>query len=198
MGLFESTTLNSFEDLFMYQIQDLYDAENRLVAALPSLVEGAVCPELRSAFQEHLRATEVHVMRLEEVFAGIGQDPVRTSCKAMKGLIRETEDLLDMTGASPIKDAALLAAAQRVEHYEIAAYGTARTLAGWLGRSDLVATIEKSLAEEVAENALLARIAEQCCRPNTAGDWYGWNPSGTEDGRDSKTMPSDQLSRTND
>jgi ferritin-like metal-binding protein YciE len=120
--------VQTIEDLFVEQIQDLYDAEQRLVKALPKMAEASTNNELRSAFEDHLLQTQGHVQRLEQVFAELGQKPTKETCEAMKGLIKEGEEMMDIE-LPAIRDAALIAAANRVEHYEIAAYGTARTLA---------------------------------------------------------------------
>ena len=129
MKLFNSTEFNSFEDLFVNQLEDLYDAEQRLTQALPKMAEAANSTQLRHAFQEHMTETQGHVSRLETIFRQLGTDPKRETCLAMKGLISEGEEMVDAKGDSNIKDAALIAAAQRVEHYEISGYGTARSFA---------------------------------------------------------------------
>lgn len=128
MGLFSSKEFSTLKDLFVEQVEDLYDAEQRLVDALPDLVDAANSSELRSAFENHLTETKEHVSRLESVFKQLDMDPKRQSCEAMKGLIKESDAVVKAKGDPSVKDAALIAAAQRVEHYEIAGYGTARTL----------------------------------------------------------------------
>src|SRR5579872_4845500 len=112
----------SFEDLFEGQLQDLYDAEKRLIEALPKMAEAATSPDLRLAITTHLRETQQQVSRLERVFAGLGREPKRETCPAMKGLIAEGEEMIKATAAPAVKDAGLIAAAQRVEHYEMAGY----------------------------------------------------------------------------
>ena len=129
MGLFSSMTLNSLGDLFVVQLQDLYDAEKRLTQALPKMAEAASNSTLKTAFQSHLRETENHVARLEKIFGVMGMNADRETCQAMKGLIAEGEEAIGASGDAAVRDAALIAAAQRVEHYEIAGYGTVRTLA---------------------------------------------------------------------
>ena len=111
MGLFSSMTLNSLNDLFVVQIQDLYDAEQRLTKALPRMAEASSNPKLKSAFQQHLRETEQHVSRLEKVFSTMGLTPRRETCEAMKGLIAEGEEMIGAGGDPNVKDAALVAAA---------------------------------------------------------------------------------------
>jgi ferritin-like metal-binding protein YciE len=160
MGLFSSMTLNSLNDLFLVQIQDLYDAEQRLTKALPKMAEAASNSKLKSAFQAHFRQTEQHVARLEEVFSALGLSPERETCAAMKGLIAEGDEAIGASGDAGVRDAALIAAAQRVEHYEMAGYGTVRTLARQLGRDDLAEILQTTLDEEGACDKKLTKIAE--------------------------------------
>jgi ferritin-like metal-binding protein YciE len=160
MGLFSSMTLNSLEDLFVVQMQDLYDAEQRLTRALPKMAQAATNTQLKSAFEAHLRETEQHVARLERIFQKLGVTPQRETCEAMKGLISEGEEAIGASGDTDVKDAALIAAAQRVEHYEIAGYGTARTLAQQLGQEQVAQTLQQTLDEEGACDKKLTRIAE--------------------------------------
>jgi ferritin-like metal-binding protein YciE len=160
MGLFSSMTLNSLNDLFVVQIQDLYDAEQRLTKALPKMAEAAANKELKSAFQAHLRETEQHVTRLEKVFSVMGVAPQRETCEAMKGLIAEGDEVINANGDPEVKDAALIAAAQRVEHYEIAGYGTVRTLAEQLGQAEIARLLQQTLDEEAACDKKLTKIAE--------------------------------------
>jgi ferritin-like metal-binding protein YciE len=136
MGWFSSEQLNSFDALFLDQLQDLYDAEQRLVKALPMMAGAAHDAGLKNAFQQHLAQTQNHVRRLEQVFRSMGQPAKSKTCEAMKGLVSEGQDAIDAKGNPDVKDAALIAAAQRVEHYEIAGYGTARTVAQRLGKPD--------------------------------------------------------------
>jgi len=160
MALFGGNEFNSLDDLFVNQIEDLYDAENRLTKALPKMAEAAASSSLKQAFQSHLRETEGHVARLETIFRGVKVDPKRETCEAMKGLISEGEDMISATGDSDVKDAALIAAAQRVEHYEISGYGTARTIAQRLGLTDVAALLQQTLEEEKAADQKLNTIAE--------------------------------------
>ncbi len=160
MGLFTSMTLNTLDDLFVVQIQDLYDAEQRLTKALPKMAEAASSNSLKSAFQSHLLETERHVARLEKVFKAIGQTPERETCEAMKGLIAEGDEAISAGGDPAVRDAALIAAAQRVEHYEMAGYGTVRTLAMTLGREELAEILQETLDEEAACDQKLTQIAE--------------------------------------
>ena len=159
MALFR-TEFDSMQDLLVNQIQDLYDAENRLVEALPKMAEAAHSPQLKQAFQSHLEETRGHVGRLEQVVEALGQQPKRETCQAMKGLIAEGEEAIKAKGDPAVKDAALIAAAQRVEHYEMAAYGTARTLANQSAYDLAANVLQETLEEEKAADRRLTEIAE--------------------------------------
>jgi ferritin-like metal-binding protein YciE len=152
--------IESMEDLFLEQIEDLYDAEHRLVKALPKMAEASTSQTLRQAFQSHLIETEGHVGRLEKVFRMLGQDPKSHTCDAMKGLVSEGEDVVSDIDASSLRDAGLIAAANRVEHYEIAAYGSARTFAQILGLTEAASLLEQTLQEEKKADQKLTDIAE--------------------------------------
>ncbi len=159
MKLFNSE-FNSLHDLFLEQIEDLYDAEQRLTKALPKMAEAASSNQLRQAFLAHLTETEGHVSRLESIFSQIGTEAKRETCAAMKGLIAEGEDMINAKGDPDVRDAALIAAAQRVEHYEISGYGTARTFAQRLGLNQAATLLQETLNEEAACDQKLTRIAE--------------------------------------
>jgi ferritin-like metal-binding protein YciE len=161
MGLFSSENLDSFETLFKEQLQDLYDAEQRLVKALPKMADAAHNNNLRIAFQQHLRETQEQVKRLERVFQQMGWKAEPKTCQAMKGLVEEGQEAIDATGDPAVKDAALIAAAQRVEHYEIAGYGTVRTFAQRLGKQEAAKLLQQTLDEEAATDKKLTQLAEQ-------------------------------------
>jgi len=129
MSLFTAQEFRSLEDLFLTQIEDLYDAEKRIVQALPKMADAAHTPELKQAFADHLDQTREHVERLDTIFRQLGRTPERETCEAMKGLLREGEEMMSAKGDPIVRDAAIISAAQRVEHYEMAGYGTARSLA---------------------------------------------------------------------
>jgi len=168
MGIFGTTQFNDVNDLFIEQIEDLYDAENRLVNALPKMAEAADSTALADAFREHLSETNGHVKRLEQVFKIVGKQPERETCEAMKGLIKEGEEMIEAQGDPSVKDAALIAAAQRIEHYEIAGYGTARNLARRVGLSDAASLLQETLNEEGDADKKLTQIAEQLINPRAA------------------------------
>jgi len=159
--MFSSKQFDSFDTLLVDQLEDLYDAEQRLTKALPKMASAAHSSTLKSAIQQHLQQTENHVTRLERVFGILGRSPQGTTCYAMKGLIEEGQEAIDATGDPDVKDAALIAAAQRVEHYEIAGYGTVRTFAERLGRSDAAQLLQETLNEEESTDKKLTQIAEQ-------------------------------------
>lgn len=160
--------IETMQDLFLEQIMDLYDAEQRLVKALPKMAEAAISPQLRQAFQSHLQETRTHVDRLDRIFTRMGQKPKTQTCDAMKGLIDEGEDIVSDTDESPVRDAGLIAAANRVEHYEIAAYGSARTFATNLGLSDAASLLEQTLEEEKKADAKLTQLAQSSVNSQAA------------------------------
>ncbi|HMF79300.1 MAG TPA: ferritin-like domain-containing protein [Bryobacteraceae bacterium] len=159
MGLFTNTEFHSLEDLLVDQLKDLYDAENRLVEALPKMAEAAYTPKLREAFSSHLAETRNHVARLDQAFTALGVPPERETCAAMKGLISEGSQVIDAKGDLVVRDAALIAAAQRVEHYEMAGYGSARTFAQQLGLREIAALLQSTLNEEGGADKKLTELA---------------------------------------
>jgi ferritin-like metal-binding protein YciE len=152
--------IETMDDLLLSQIQDLYDAEQRLVKALPKLAEACTSSQLRQAFESHLSETKGQVERLERVFVELREDPKATTCDAMKGLIKEGETVIGDTDQSPLRDAGLIAAANRVEHYEIAAYGSARTFAETLGLTNVARLLQETLQEEKKADQKLTQLGE--------------------------------------
>jgi ferritin-like metal-binding protein YciE len=161
MGLFGSTRLDSLETLFLDQLQDLYDAEQRITQALPKMAAAAHDSSLKKAFEQHLGETKNQIARLERIFGMMGQSAKRKTCYALKGLIEEGDEVVNASGDADVKDAGLIAAAQRVEHYEIAGYGTARTFAQRLGWPDAARLLQETLNEESATDKKLTNLAEQ-------------------------------------
>jgi ferritin-like metal-binding protein YciE len=151
--------LNSLDDVLQEQVKDLLSAERQLVDALPNVAQAAHSQELKQAINEHLEETRGHVQRLEKITGMLGIDTADTTCKAMQGLVAEGEEILAKEGDPVAKDAAIIAAAQRIEHYEIAAYGTARTLAKELDQQDAEKLFGETLDEESAADELLTKIA---------------------------------------
>jgi ferritin-like metal-binding protein YciE len=151
----------SLRDLYIEQLQDLYSAENQLVKALPKMAKGATSEELREAINEHLEVTKNQASRLEEIFSNLGEDPKGKKCKGMEGLVEEGSEVLEQDMDDDVRDAALIAGAQRVEHYEIAGYGTVRTYANLLGEDEAAATLEEILNEEKEADTRLSSLAEE-------------------------------------
>lgn len=165
MGIFTSEKFESLQEVLEHELRDLFDAEHRILDALPKLADKASRPGLKQAFQDHLRETEKHVERLESIFEHLGVEADRETCDAMVGLIKEGSKVLDADGDRSVLDAALIAAAQRVEHYEIAAYGTARSFARQLGNKYAAELLGQTLGEEKAADAKLTEIAEASVNP---------------------------------
>ena len=153
--------LDSMQDLLIEELRDLHNAELQLVKALPKLAEKVTTPTLREAFLSHLRETEGHVVRLERIFSGLGEKASGKKCKGMEGLLDEGDEMVGEHGSDAVRDAGIIAAAQRVEHYEIAAYGCAITFAQLLGHQEIVTLLEETLAEEKAADEKLSAIAEE-------------------------------------
>jgi ferritin-like metal-binding protein YciE len=151
--------LDSLHDLFVEQLQDLYSAETQLVQALPKMAAAASHDPLKQAFEHHLQETRDHVSRLDDIFGELGTTPGTEMCEAMRGLIAEGEEIVQAQGDAAVKDAALIAAAQRVEHYEIAAYGTVRTIADELDLGNAKDILDQTLDEESNADKLLTKIA---------------------------------------
>jgi len=150
---------NSLQELYVEQLQDLYNAENQIIKALPMMVESAQSDELRNALNEHLEVTRNQATRLEQIFEKLGEKPGSEKCKGMEGVLKEGSDLLQEV-SEQVMDAAIIASAQRVEHYEIAGYGTARTYAELLGEDDAAAVLDEILSEEKEADETLTGLAE--------------------------------------
>jgi ferritin-like metal-binding protein YciE len=153
--------IQNLRDLWIDELKDLYHAENQILKALPKMAKSAVDEQLRGAFKEHLVQTRDHVKRLDQIFKLIGVPAKGKLCKGMEGIIAEGKAMLEMDLPEPVGDAALIAAAQRVEHYEIAAYGTVRTYAEVLGEADAAKLLEATLKEEKVTDETLTGIAER-------------------------------------
>ena len=158
--------LDSLENLFVSELKDLLSAEKQLVKALPKMTHGAASATLRAAIEEHLEQTKGQVERLEQVFSLIDKSPRAELCKAMEGLIEEGSDILEQKGDEAVKDAAIIAAAQRVEHYEISGYGTARTLAELLGLDKAAELLQQTLNEERETDEKLTELAMSEVNPH--------------------------------
>ena len=165
MGILMSEKFNSLNDVFQHELKDVYDAEQRIAETLPQMADKATNPKLKRAFEEHRRQTETHVQRLESVFKQRGLEPDRVKCDGVAGIISEGSDILSAEGDKDAIDAALIGAAQKVEHYEMAAYGTLRTFAQRLGDNVSARLLEQTLEEEKATDKKLTQIAEAAVNP---------------------------------
>ncbi len=157
--------LNTLEDLLHHELKDLFSAENQLVKALPKMARAATNAELKAGFEEHLEETKGHVERLNKIGEKLGQKLTGHKCKAMEGLIEEGAELISEDAEDSVRDAGLIGAAQRVEHYEIAGYGTLIALATKLGHKDFVELLEQTLEEEKATDEKLTELAESAVVP---------------------------------
>ena len=153
--------LLTLEDLFVEELRDLYSAESQILKALPKMAKAASAKELKGAFEKHLGQTETHVKRLEEIFEAMGKSPKGKKCKGMEGLLEEGGELISEDAEAAVKDAGLIAAAQRVEHYEIAVYGTVSCYARLLGHSDAEKVLRETLGEEGDTDKALTALAEK-------------------------------------
>jgi ferritin-like metal-binding protein YciE len=153
--------LEDLQDLFVEHIQDLHSAETQIVKALPKMAKAASSPELQKAFQAHLKQTEQHIERLETIAKELNFKPQGKKCKGMEGLLAEGEEMIKEDADSEVRDAGLIAAAQKVEHYEISGYGTARTFAQLLGEQKCATLLQTTLNEEGETDKKLSHLAEQ-------------------------------------
>jgi ferritin-like metal-binding protein YciE len=149
-----------FHELYIDELKDIYNAENQLVKALPKMAKAASSDKLRQGFEEHLEQTKGHVQRLETIFESLGESPKGKKCKGMEGLVEEGSEAIEEDFEEGVRDAALIGAAQRVEHYEIAAYGTVIAFAKIMGHTKHVDILEKTLQEEEATDEKLTELSE--------------------------------------
>ena len=153
--------LNNLKDLLLHELQDIYSAEQQITKALPKMMKATSSDKLKQAFEKHLQETEQQIQRLENVFKMMGVKTKGEKCKAMEGIIKEAESMMSEKADESVMDAALIGSAQRVEHYEIAAYGTVCTWAKQLGMNDVLEQLVMTLEEEKKTDALLTKIAEK-------------------------------------
>ena len=159
MGLF-SKSINTLDDLFVHTLQDIYYAEQQIAKNLPTMIQKASDPQLKQGLQQHLTETQNQIKRVEQVFQMHGQPVKGTTCAAMDGILEEASDILGVANDNDVKDAAIISAAQAVEHYEITRYGTLIAFAKQLGRNDCAAVLQQNLDEEYAADKKLTSVAE--------------------------------------
>jgi ferritin-like metal-binding protein YciE len=152
---------NSLKDLYLDELKDLYDAEHQIIKALPNLIDAASSEELQSALTEHLETTKQQAERLEHIFETMGEKAKGKKCKGMEGVIKEGSEVIEENDDDEVRDAGIISAAQRVEHYEIAAYGTVRTYATLLGDEESAELLAQTLHEEKEADRKLTELAEQ-------------------------------------
>lgn len=152
--------LDSLQKLYIEELRDLYNAEQQITKALPKMAKAASSPDLKQAFEDHQKQTEEHVHRLERIFEKLGESPKGKTCRGMEGIIREGEEMIQENADPSVRDAALISAAQRVEHYEMAGYGTVRNYAKLLDHKDAAKLLQKTLDEEGATDKKLTKLAE--------------------------------------
>jgi ferritin-like metal-binding protein YciE len=179
--------VGTLEELFVDEIRDLYDAEKQLTKALPKMMEWSSSEDLKSAFENHLEETRGHVERLEQVFESLAQKATGKKCAAMAGLVKEAEELAGEVEGTAVRDAGLIAAAQKVEHYEMSGYGSARTHAHILGHTQAVSILEQTLKEEKAADKKLNDIAESMVNDDAASILATGNGSRTHHSSTPKT-----------
>jgi ferritin-like metal-binding protein YciE len=155
------SSVDSIEKLFVQELKDLYSAENQITKVLPKMAKAAASNELKTAFEHHLKETEGQIQRLDKVFEILGASPKGKTCQGMKGVLEEGNEMLTETEEGDVRDAALISAGQRVEHYEMAGYGTVRSYAERLGKSQIVQLLEQTLEEEKAADKKLTEISKK-------------------------------------
>ena len=185
--------MEALQKLFTDEVADLYDAEQQILKALPNMIKACSSQELQEALQEHLSVTQKQVARLEQIFEELGEKPSKR-CKGMAGIIAEGDEMLKENLEESTKDAGIIGAAQRVEHYEIASYGTARTLAEFLGNRRAAQLLEETLDEEKEADELLTQIAESLINREAAEEEQSTGRSGN--GRTRSSSRSRSKSRT--
>jgi len=162
--------LNTLEELYISELRDLYSAENQLLEALPKIAKRASSPDLKDAFEKHLEQTKGHVERLEQLFEQLDESPKGKTCHGMKGLIEEGSEILKEDGEDSVLDAGIIVAAQKVEHYEIASYGSVRTFAHLLANDEAARLLRTTLDEESETNEILNRLAETIVNPEAVSE----------------------------
>lgn len=161
--------INSLEELYVEQLRDLYDAEHQIIKALPKMIDKAESEELKDALNEHLEVTKEQAKRIERVFRNMGEEAKAEKCKGMQGVLEEGDDLIGDIEDPEVRDAAIIAAAQRVEHYEMAGYGTARTYADQLGEDEAADLLQQTLDEEKEADRKLTKLSSEINQESEEG-----------------------------
>jgi len=176
-------------ELYIDELRDLYNAENQLVKVLPKMAKAASNEQLSQAFEDHLRETTEHVARLEQIFELLGEKPTGKKCMGMEGLVKEGSETMKEDYEDAVKDAAIIGAAQRVEHYEMEGYGTVKAFAELLGEDDHVSLLEQTLEEEKAADQKLSDLAEEINQEAIGGEEAGEDEEGEEVGEAVASKP---------
>src|SRR3954465_14048816 len=158
----ETMKMQTLKDLYIDELKDVYDAENQIAKALPKMAKAAGNEELRAAIEQHLDQTQTQIERLEQIFEELGEKPKGQKCEAMKGLLEEAKRMMEDSEEDDVRDAAIIAAAQKVEHYEIATYGTLRTYAELMGHDEQAELLQETLDEEKETDENLTELAVSC------------------------------------
>lgn len=153
--------LGNLRDLYLQELKDIYSAESQVMKALPKMVKAASSPKLQDAFREHLEQTRNQISRLDQIFQGLGVPTRGRRCEAMEGIIKEGEEMMTIDAEPSVRDAALIASAQKVEHYEMASYGTVKAYAKMLGEDEAVDLLDETLSEEMKTDKMLTKLAEK-------------------------------------
>jgi ferritin-like metal-binding protein YciE len=178
---------NTLKTLFVDELRDLYSSENQLIKAIPKMAKAAESDELRSGFEEHLEQTKEHAKRIERILSALGEPVKGKKCKGMEGIVAEGAEVMDEDFEGALMDAALITAAQRVEHYEIAAYGSVVAFAQLLGETDAASTLQETLTEEKETDAKLTKLSKQINQQANAGSSENEDETDRENDRRGKT-----------
>ena len=169
-------TVDSLQTHLLEELTDLLDAEQQLTRALPKLAATATFKPLKKAFQKHLKETRIHVTRLKQAMRELGESPKSKTCEGMEGLLTESEEVMNKTPKGALRDAVMITGAQKVEHYEMASYGTARTYAQVLGETNVAHLLQQTLDEEKAADLTLTQIAQGSVNEDAAEEWQAQDP----------------------
>ena len=184
---------NGLRELYLDELRDLYNAENQLLKALPKMAKASNSDELRDGFEQHLEQTKGHVERLEQIFEALGESPKGKKCAGMEGLVKEGSEVMEEDFEGAVMDAALIGAAQRVEHYEIAAYGTVIAFAEQLGESEHVSLLKETLEEEKETDEKLTTLSEEInAQANSESDEFS---DEDEEGQEELDAQSDSTAK---